>query len=240
MAELAARNKSIADRYVVSGEKMPAIAAEFGISRERVRQLVEKYYPGYHRGPKPRLSKAEKREIRHHRRARLFWDRVRVGAIDECWEYQGYRHPTNYGAFRIDGEEYTHRVAWTLTYGKIPDGLQVLHRCDNPPCCNPAHLWLGTRQDNMIDRDNKKRGAHFNPDFIKKATARLIKARKEHPEKFARGGQVRTAKLTEDQVIEIRKKHADGMRVCELARNYGLSSSTMYKLVEGRTWKHLL
>lgn len=78
-------------------------------------------------------------------------------------EWQGHRH-RNYG--QIGGEnrqlKYTHRVAWELTYGPIPDGMLVCHSCDNPPCCNPRHLFLGEPIDNTIDMISKGRGAWQN------------------------------------------------------------------------------
>jgi hypothetical protein len=88
-----------------------------------------------------------------------FWARVRKGP--ECWEFAG---PTRkgYGQLGVGSGRHisAHRISWELANGPIPDGMQVLHTCDNPPCVNPAHLFLGTHQDNMDDMVAKGRGAN--------------------------------------------------------------------------------
>jgi hypothetical protein len=77
---------------------------------------------------------------------------------DGCWEWQGYQDPVGYGRFRFRGTMWlAHRVSWVLANGEIPDRLLVCHRCDNPPCVNPGHLFLGTTQDNALDKMSKGR-----------------------------------------------------------------------------------
>lgn len=79
-----------------------------------------------------------------------FWDRVAKCGPDDCWEWQGPRHSAGYGKVGMDGRtQLAHRVAYGLD--RIPDGMLVLHHCDNPPCCNISHLFLGTYQDNYDD-----------------------------------------------------------------------------------------
>jgi hypothetical protein len=85
-----------------------------------------------------------------------FWRRVRVGSPEECWPWTGAKHKQGYGLYGA-GPKRAHRVAWTLVHGEIPPGLQVLHRCDNPPCVNPGHLLLGTALDNQQDKAAKGR-----------------------------------------------------------------------------------
>lgn len=88
-----------------------------------------------------------------------FWARVERG--DGCWLWQGMTISGGYGRVGWRGmKAVAHRVAWELTYGPIPEGLWVLHRCDNPPCCNPEHLFLGSRLDNIADMVAKGRGAN--------------------------------------------------------------------------------
>lgn len=87
-----------------------------------------------------------------------FWAKVRRDPTG-CWEWTGYRHYRwGYGHIAVNRKvQNAHRVAWELTEGEIPAGLLVLHRCDNPPCCRPAHLFLGTHDDNMKDMARKGR-----------------------------------------------------------------------------------
>lgn len=95
-----------------------------------------------------------------------FW--AKVEKTDTCWLYMGFRKWDGYGWLaRSQGDSKVrhmtaHRYAWILTNGEVPDGKHVLHKCDNPPCCNPAHLFLGTHQENMKDKAAKGRAlAHF-------------------------------------------------------------------------------
>lgn len=86
-----------------------------------------------------------------------FWSRVNVGASAECWEWKRGK-TRGYGHLRYKGEDWrAHRLAWTLVFDSIPNEMNVLHSCDNPACCNPNHLFLGTQRDNMIDRGKKGR-----------------------------------------------------------------------------------
>ncbi len=90
--------------------------------------------------------------------AARFWAKVDIGAPDKCWEWQASCNPAGYGGFQFNGRfGKAHRAAWELANGPIPEGICVLHRCDNPPCCNPAHLWLGTYADNHRDAVAKGR-----------------------------------------------------------------------------------
>lgn len=92
------------------------------------------------------------------------WALVNVGAPDDCWEWQGGRHRFRYGRLGLGGErgrrtEYAHRISYILAHGPIPEGLYVCHHCDNPPCCNPDHLFLGTPSDNARDMSAKGRAS---------------------------------------------------------------------------------
>lgn len=100
-----------------------------------------------------------------------FWSLVATATRQECWPWQGQRNNHGYGRFQVRTDRpesgrprriayertYAHRQAYELVFGPIPEGLRVLHRCDNPPCCNPAHLFLGTQRDNVMDMWRKGR-----------------------------------------------------------------------------------
>lgn len=112
--------------------------------------------------------------------AKRLWTKVDQRGPDECWPWTGRWRVRDYGMLgrgsRNDGAVLAHRAAWEVTHGPVPEGLCVLHSCDNPPCCNPAHLFLGTQADNMRDMAAKRRGntvklAPGDADAIRRAYA---------------------------------------------------------------------
>lgn len=104
-----------------------------------------------------------------------FWEKVEKGTPDECWPWTAGRAGGAYGSFR-DGTRMVkaHRWSWEYHVGPIPDGLWVLHHCDNPPCVNPAHLWLGTHVDNQADKIAKGRQAKGSAQGFAKLTERDV------------------------------------------------------------------
>jgi hypothetical protein len=84
-----------------------------------------------------------------------FWEKVDKKTDDECWEWQASVDTHGYGYFYSDKRIKAHRYSWELHFGAIPEGLYVCHHCDNPPCINPKHLFVGTAQDNLDDANKK-------------------------------------------------------------------------------------
>lgn len=139
----------------------------------------------------------------------------------ECWEWRGHRTKQGYGSSGVgkgwgggSGSRPAHRVAWELTNGPIPPGLFVCHRCDNPPCCNPAHLFVGTAADNARDREAKGRsrpvaGSNCNWAKLSEASASVIKAAPPWV------------------------KHTS------VAKYFGVSEATVRRIRQGKIWRHL-
>jgi HNH endonuclease len=139
----------------------------------------------------------------------------RSGGPDACHPWTGPCFPSGYGHFLGDGEQRAHRFGYKRLVGPIPKGLHVLHRCDNPPCQNQGHWFLGTPADNSADKVAKGRQA------------------RNHGEKSS------AAKLTWAQVREIRSKFTGNHgEKAALAREYGVSQVTLGRIVMGRIWRH--
>lgn len=147
-----------------------------------------------------------------------FWSKVRRGEDNFCWFFTGRgRKDGDYGLFKVDGKRVAaHRFSWELANKTtIPPGMILLHICDNPPCVNPKHLKLGTRKENAQDMVAKGRNV------------------------VSIGTENFNSVLTEEDVIEIRKRVANGEIQAEIAREYKLSPTAIYSLVKRKTWKHL-
>lgn len=140
------------------------------------------------------------------------------GGADACWPWTGARNACGYGSLNRQGKTLSaHRVAYERSFGIIPDGLHVLHRCDNPPCCNPDHLYAGTHADNM--RDKSERGR-----------ARTL----------PRPGELSpTAKLDDGTVWLIRALAAQGAQKKDIAQVVGVNRTTVDLVVRRVTWKHV-
>lgn len=138
--------------------------------------------------------------------------RSEINAITGCVEWTGAKDTSGYGEISVSGKSIlTHRATWELVNGPIPDGLFVLHRCDNRVCRNIAHLFIGTHQDNVDDREAKGRNVVF------------------------RGEEHANAKLTEENVKEIREDLRSQM---EIARDYGVCQALISKVKRGEAWRH--
>mgnify|MGYP001607602161 CR=1 FL=1 len=146
-----------------------------------------------------------------------------------CWVWTGALDKKGYGTSNVHGEsERAHRASWIWTNGSIPDGACVLHKCDNPPCVNPAHLFLGTHADNNKDRAAKGRSfkGYNRP--------------KPPPRSPPRGEDAWHAKLTEAQVREVRVLLAEGrLSMRAIGRTYGIAHESVRKIAKGLSWKHV-
>lgn len=143
-----------------------------------------------------------------------------------CWEWTAFTMSSGYGTYtdlrfvKMFGMKtmLAHRLSWSFFRGKIPEGLQVLHKCDNPKCVNPDHLFLGTQKDNIADCIQKKRHSpppHWCGD--------------EHPR----------SKLKADDVREIRKRIASKESRELLAGEFGISGAQLSRIVHRQSWGHI-
>lgn len=160
-----------------------------------------------------------------------FWSKVdRSGGPDACWEWKAGRKSNGYGEFFVHRREgrtvmaNAHRFAYILTHGEPAAGELVRHKCDNPPCCNPAHLERGTPAENTHDAISRGR---FRPSEIAKRHA-------------VRSGTVsgkRTAKLTDDQVRALLLDFDAGMPRAAIGRRYGINVSNVIRIAMGNGYK---
>lgn len=153
---------------------------------------------------------------------RRFLSRVQVKASG-CHEWGGATDGHGYGHLWLQGRIVkAHRASWILQRGAIPAGLWVLHKCDNPPCVNPDHLFLGDRTDNMRDMAAKGR--------------QVFQA---SPEKIKRGARAHRAKLTEAQVLAIIGLIREGRTHKSIGAEYGVSTPAISAIASRRNWAHL-
>lgn len=178
-----------------------------------------------------------------------FW--IKVTKTETCWPWVGAT-VSGYGTIGSGGKHgrvlKAHRVAWEIASGEpIPDGLWVIHTCDNPPCVRNdtfgtyevnrkllprwGHLALGTEEDNAVDKMIKDRGVFHSGDSHYS---------RQRPEVLARGERNGFAKLTDAAVIGIRSRwHAGGVLQTQLAAEHGVSKTVISKILLGKAWKHL-
>lgn len=146
-----------------------------------------------------------------------------VDQSGECWVWTGHLNNRGYGMIGEGGDRgrmrLAHRVSYELANGRIPDGLFVCHRCDNPPCVNPAHLFLGTAADNMADMAAKGRWG----------AARRLPLGSDHP----------GSRLTDESVCEIRRRLSEGESLGRLAIAFGVSKKLVLNIKHRRAWAWL-
>lgn len=159
-----------------------------------------------------------------------FWEKVNKDGpivrpdLGPCWVWSGAKNLQGYGNFKHDsGGKQAHRFAYRLQCGPLADEEDVLHRCDNPPCVRGDHLFKGDAASNADDMVKKGRVGAWT-----------------HPESVPRGERQYLAKLTEQQVREIRERKRNGETCKQIAVDYPVSYGAIEQIVAGRNWKHVL
>lgn len=149
-----------------------------------------------------------------------FWEKIDKRGADECWPWLASDGQDGYGQLRVGKRiEKAHRISYMLHYGPIPENMEVCHECNNPPCVNPTHLFLGTHLENMRDMAEKGRSTLGNPGL----------SGETHP----------NAKLNETQVKQIREMAHAQTAYCVIARQFHVSEALIRKIVKRQAWKHV-
>jgi len=147
-------------------------------------------------------------------RTERFWSFVEIGKENDCWIWTGGKRRGGYGAAthpKTGKQSPASRVAYEITKSDVPEGMVVMHSCDNPACCNPNHLSVGTALDNSRDMISKSRS---------------LTGEKNHK-----------SKIKESDVIEIRRMYSTGSTCISIASKYGISISTAHRIAIGKIWK---
>jgi hypothetical protein len=160
-----------------------------------------------------------------------FWAKVSAGtfAKDACWSWTAALNNKGYGFIwsrAHGGPILAHQASYTMTYGAVPVGCEIIHTCDNPACVNPQHLKEATHAENMADMMRKGRQAR-GPEHRRKTLAGM-RLGERHPK----------AKLTDAQVQDIKEKRAAGVAAVKLAREYGVSHQLVSQIALGRSRRH--
>lgn len=157
--------------------------------------------------------------IREHKQTiQQGYEKFVIKNPDGCWGWTGCKSNPGYGQFRFNMKrERAHRASWIINFGEIPKGMFVLHKCDNRICSNPEHLFLGTNLDNIKDMISKKRHSYIG----------------------AKGSKNHMAKLTEKQVLEIRRRLSMGETNTSLAKEFFLHYNTILDIKNKSIWRNL-
>lgn len=156
---------------------------------------------------------------------RAFWERVDVQIKDKCWPWLKATDTNGYGVLWDENKSLNraHRVAWRLSRKKLPGHWRIRHRCDNPPCCNPNHLFRGTQKQNLVEAHSRGRMPNM----------------KGIPKPYVAGENNGHAKLTDEKVRWARKNVYKKVSLAEASRMLNVSPATLYPAIHRKTWRHV-
>ena len=177
-----------------------------------------------------RLTRAQSRFVKSNPDAERLLAKALIGLGDGCWLWNGSRSQDGYGTFYFRKKTWkAHRVSYTIFCGEIPDGLCVCHHCDNPPCINPSHLFLGHASANMKDMVRKGR------------CKSIITSEQNHFKSGSapNGEKASGHKLSEADAKSIIERAAIGHLTSEIMSDYQVERSTIQRILRGETWSYL-
>lgn len=198
---------------VLSGESRRSVSSSFVIGHNTMANILNgTLFP--HLNLEPIIYKGLNVMSRYKPMLERLMERTVKNIDSGCWEWVGSVNEDGYGRFKSkDKTRRVHRVSYEVHVGPIPAGLQVLHHCDNPRCINPDHLFIGTHDDNMRDRDAKLR--------------------------MARGSSIGGAKITEDLAVDIVSSFNSGEKVRDISSRIDMKKQTIRAVIRGDYWSHV-
>jgi len=178
------------------------------------------------------MSEIFYKEQPSQQRVKSFLSKIDTKSPEECWNWKAGKDKIGYGRFFLNGkQQYAHRVSYFLSKGPIPNGMVVMHQCNNPSCTNPSHLKVGLQLENIRYREKSGRGNQ--PKGINHYL-------KKNPSLSTRGSKHGMSKLNDDDVLMIRKLYSEGLKSEEISKMTNVSARTIRRITSRKGWSHLL